>query len=64
MPLKHGRSRKVISRNIEEMREAGYPEDQAVAAAMRVAHDNPKHRKGHGRHMHKAVRHLNKEARQ
>lgn len=37
MPLTKGKSRKVISKNIAEMRRAGYPEKQAVAAAMRSA---------------------------
>lgn len=37
MPLKSGRSKAVISKNIGEMRKAGYPEKQAVAASMRKA---------------------------
>jgi len=37
MPLKKGRSKKVISSNIAEMRRSGYPEKQAVAAAYRSA---------------------------
>lgn len=37
MPLKLGRSRKVISENIREMQAAGHPHDQAVAAALRNA---------------------------
>jgi hypothetical protein len=37
MPLKKGTSRKVISRNIEEMVAAGHPRDQAVAAALETA---------------------------
>ncbi len=37
MPLKKGRSKKVISKNIREMRHAGYPQKRAVAAAMRTA---------------------------
>jgi hypothetical protein len=36
-PLKKGSSRKVISKNISEMRHAGHPQDQSVAAAMRMA---------------------------
>ena len=38
MPLKPGKSQKVISQNIREMEKAGHPHDQAVAAAMNKAH--------------------------
>jgi hypothetical protein len=34
MPLKEGKSHKVIAHNIKEMIEAGHPHDQAVAAAL------------------------------
>ena len=61
MPLKHGSSQKVISENIREMRKAGHPEAQAVAAAMNVAHHNPPKKKGHAQHMGKAVKHLNSQ---
>jgi hypothetical protein len=37
MPLAHGSSQKVVSRNIAEMRHSGFPQDQAVAAAMQAA---------------------------
>lgn len=37
MPLKKGRSKKVISQNIATERRAGRPEKQAVAIAMRKA---------------------------
>jgi len=37
MPLKKGRSKKVISENIKEMMEAGHPQRQAVAAALHQA---------------------------
>lgn len=34
MPLKKGTSPKTVSQNVREMRAAGYPQKQAVAAAM------------------------------
>ena len=37
MPLMQGSSPDVISSNIREMRRAGHPEDQSVAAAYRMA---------------------------
>jgi hypothetical protein len=37
MPLKKGSSRKTISGNIREMKSAGYPTDQAVAASLNKA---------------------------
>lgn len=37
MPLLHGKTKAIISENIREMRKAGHPEDQAVAASMRMA---------------------------
>jgi hypothetical protein len=37
MPLLKGKSQNVISENIREMRKAGHPEDQAIAASMRMA---------------------------
>jgi hypothetical protein len=45
MPMLPGKSQSVISENIREMRNAGHPEDQAVAAAMRNA-GKPKKMKG------------------
>jgi hypothetical protein len=33
MPLKKGKSKKVLSENIAEMRRSGHPEKQSVAAA-------------------------------
>jgi len=42
MPLKKGRSRKVISYNIREMRASGHPQRQAVAAALTMARGGKK----------------------
>jgi hypothetical protein len=37
MPLASGKSQATISANIAEMRRAGHPENQAIAAAERMA---------------------------
>lgn len=37
MPLKRGKSQKVISSNIAELRRSGYPGSQAVAIAEKKA---------------------------
>lgn len=44
MPLKKGRSKKVISENIREMMHSGHPQKQAIAAAMRQAGKSRKRR--------------------
>jgi hypothetical protein len=46
MPLKHGKSRAVVSSNIKEMMASGHPQDQAVAAALNTARRS---RQGGGR---------------
>jgi len=37
MPLKKGKSKKTISRNVREMIKSGHPKKQAVAAALNTA---------------------------
>jgi hypothetical protein len=37
MPLSKGKSKKIISKNISEMRHSGHPEKQSVAAALTMA---------------------------
>ena len=46
MPLIPGSSTSVISENIREMKAAGHPEDQAVAASLRNARGPKTPRKG------------------
>lgn len=45
MPLKRGRSRKVISSNIGELRRSGYPAKQAAAIAYKKAGKSRRKRK-------------------
>jgi hypothetical protein len=45
MPLKKGKSKKVISSNIREMIRAGHPQKQAVAAALSTARKSRKRKK-------------------
>ena len=42
MPLMNGSSNEVVSQNIRELRNAGHPEDQAIAIAMKQAGKGPK----------------------
>jgi len=37
MPLRKGKSNKVVSANIKELMNSGYPQKQAIAIAMRQA---------------------------
>lgn len=50
MPLKKGKSKKVIGENIKEMEASGHPKKQAIAAALETArkaeaHIPKKHKK-------------------
>ena len=45
MPLKNGKSKKVITENIKELIKAGYPQRQAVAIAMKHAAGKAKKKK-------------------
>ncbi|MES2356257.1 MAG: hypothetical protein V4568_18000 [Pseudomonadota bacterium] len=45
MPLKKGKSKKVIGENISELRRSGRPEAQSVAIAMKEAGESKRKRK-------------------
>lgn len=40
MPLKRGRSKKIIGKNIAEMEDSGHPKNQAIAAALNEARES------------------------
>lgn len=49
MPLKKGKSRKVIGENIAEMEASGYPRKQAIAASLNQARRSAKKKARHAR---------------
>jgi len=42
MPLKKGKGKATVSKNVEELRKAGYPQRQAVAIALDKARKGKK----------------------
>lgn len=48
MPLKRGKSKKSISKNISTLRHEGYPQKQAIAIAMSKAGKSKKKKKKKG----------------
>lgn len=49
MPLKPGKSRKIVSENIREMIASGHPQKQAVAAALSNVRGGKKRPKKRGK---------------
>jgi len=45
MPLKKGKNKKVISKNIKKLRREGYPKKQSIAIALNKARKSKKKRK-------------------
>lgn len=57
MPLKHGKSQKILSENIAELVRAGHPQDQAAAIAYKEARESGAHDEMHDKpHLKKYVR--------
>ena len=49
MPLKSGKSKSIVSKNISELRHSGRPQAQSVAIALRVAGKARKRPQGKGK---------------
>ena len=49
MPLKRGKSKEIVSKNVHEMMESGHPQKQAVAAALSMARGGKKRPKKRGK---------------
>lgn len=61
MPLKKGKSKKVVSKNISEMMHSGYPQKQAIAASLNSAGKSKKKKK-HKESMEGYIKRRNAEA--